>query len=82
MSLYHVYFSNDIGIVFMIEVADMDHNVDILRVIGHLRDVSAAWRGGDELNRSLSMSLESIIDTISRSNDALYSIALYIGGKQ
>ena len=33
MSLYHVYFSNDIFIVFIISVADMDHNAYILRVI-------------------------------------------------
>ena len=33
--------------------------------------------GGDELRRSLSTSLLIIVDTISRSNQALYSIASY-----
>ena len=56
----------------------MDHNVDILRLIGHLRDIGAAWMGGDELCRSLLASLESIVDTISRSNDVLYSMVSYI----
>ena len=41
------------------------------------------WFGGvdmnceDELHRSLSTSLESIIDTINRLNNALYNVALY-----
>ena len=48
-----VYFSNDILFVFMIGVATMDHNENILRVIGHLRDIGYAWRGGDELRHSL-----------------------------
>ena len=72
-----VYISNDILFVFMIGVATMDHNENILRVIGHLRDIGSACRGGDELRRSLSASLLTIVDTISRSNDALYSKALY-----
>ena len=50
MPLYHVYFSNDIFIVFMIPMATMDHNADILRVIVHLRDIGVAWTGGDELH--------------------------------
>ena len=44
-----MYFSNDIFIVFLIAVANMDHNGDSLRVIGHLRDISVAWRGVDEI---------------------------------
>ena len=73
-----VYISNDILFVFMIAVATMDHNnAEILRFIVHLRDIGSAWRGGDELCRSLSDSLFSIVDTITRSNDALYSIASY-----
>ena len=55
----------------------MDHNANILRVIGHLRDLSATWRGGYELCCSLLASLECIIDTINRSNDALYSISSF-----
>ena len=62
----------------MIAVATMDHNnAEILRFIGHLREIGSAWRGGDELYRSLSDSLLSIVDTIARSNDALYSITSY-----
>ena len=73
-----VYFSNDILFVFMIAVATMDrNNAEILRFIGHLREIGSVWRGGDELLRSLSDSLLSIVDTIARSNDALYSIASY-----
>ena len=54
MSLYHAYFSNDIFIVFMIEVADINHNAQILRVIDHLRDIGADWRGRDETHNYLS----------------------------
>ena len=61
----------------MIAVATMDNNVEILRVIAHLREIGSTWRGGDELRRSLLDSLLSIVDTIARSNDALYSIASY-----
>ena len=50
-----VYISNDILFVFMIAVATMGHNnAEILRFIGHLREIGSAWRGGDELRRSLS----------------------------
>ena len=61
----------------MIAVATMDHNAEILRVIGHLREIGFAWRGGDELCRSLSTLLMTIVDTVSRSNYALYSISSY-----
>ena len=72
-----VYFSDDILFVFMIAVATMGHHADILRVIGCLSEIGFAWRGGDELCRSLSDSLLSIVDTIARSNDDLYRIASY-----
>ena len=61
----------------MIVVPMMDQNVDILRVISHLRDIGVAWRGRDELHCSLFSSLKSIIDTINRLNSVLYNIALY-----
>ena len=61
----------------MIAVATMDNDVEILRVIGHLREIGYAWTGGDELHRSLLDSLLFIVDTIARSNDALYSITSY-----
>ena len=72
-----VYISNDILFVFMITVATMDNNAEILRDIIRLREIGFAWRGGDELHCSLSDSLLSIVDTITRSNDTLYSIASY-----
>ena len=61
----------------MIAVSTVDHNVEILRVIGHLREIGSAWRGGDELYCSLSASFLTIVDTIVRSNDAFYSITSY-----
>ena len=72
-----VYFSNDILFVFMIALATMDNNAEILRVISHLREIGFSWMCGDELHRSLSDSLLTIVDTITRSNDSLYSIASY-----
>ena len=74
-----VYISNDILFVFMIaNMATMDHNnAEIPRFIVHLREIVSAWRAGDELCRSLSDSLLSIVHTIARSSDALYSIAYY-----
>ena len=44
-----VYFYNDILFVFRIAMATMDNNAEILRVIGHLREIGYGWRGGDEL---------------------------------
>ena len=61
----------------MIALATMDNNAEILTVISHLREIGSGWRGGDELCRSLSDSLLTIVDTIARLNDALYSISLY-----
>ena len=63
MSLYHVYFSNDIFIVFMTAMSTMDQNVDILRESLHLRGIGVACRGVEELHRLLLASLESIVDT-------------------
>ena len=61
----------------MIAAATMDHNAEILRFIGNLREIGSTWRDGDELSHSLSASLLTIVDLIARSNDALYSIACY-----
>ena len=58
----------------MIAVDTMNNNVEILRFIAHLREIGSAWRGGDELCHSLSDSLLFIVDTIARSNDALYHL--------
>ena len=71
------YISNDILFVFMIAVATMDNNAEILRVIGHLREIGSAWRGGDELHRSLLDAFFTIVHMITRSNDSLYSISSY-----
>ena len=72
-----VYFYNDILFVFMIVVATMDQNANILRVIGHLRDIGSPRRGGDEWCLSLLASLLTIVDSINRLNDTLYNIASY-----
>ena len=77
MSLYYVFIFAMIFFVFMIAVATMDNNDEILRVIGHLREIGSAWTGGDELCCSLSDSLLTIVDTIARSNDSLYIITSY-----
>ena len=61
----------------MIEVATIDRNVDILGVIGHLKEIDFAWRGGDELWLSLSSSLLTIVAIIYRSNYSLYIITSY-----
>ena len=61
-----VYIYKDILFVFMIAVAAMDKNAEILRVIGHLREIGSAWRGGDELHRSLSTSLLTIVDMLDQ----------------
>ena len=37
-----VYIYNDILFVFMIAVATMDNNAEILRVIAHLREIGSA----------------------------------------
>ena len=59
----------------MIVVVTMDNNAEILRVISRLIEISYAWRGGDDLHCSLSNSLLTIVDTIARLNNVLYSIA-------
>ena len=74
-----VYISNDILFVFMIAVTTMDNNAEILRVIGHLREIRSAWRGGDELRHSLSNSLLSIVDTIARR--VMLCIASHLTGR-
>ena len=61
----------------MIVVATMHNNAEILRVIGHLKEIGYTLRGGDELLRSLSNSLLTIVDTITRSNDYFYNITSY-----
>ena len=66
----------------MIAVTIMDHNADIFRVIGHLQNIGSAWRGGNELCRSLSVSSLTIVDSYNISNDVVYSIASYIERKQ
>ena len=43
-----VYISNDILFVFMMAVATMDNNAEILRFIAHLREIGSA--GGVEMS--------------------------------
>ena len=66
----------------MIGVATMDNNTEILMVIGHLREIGSTWMDRDELHCSLSDSLLTIVDTITRLDDALYSIASYMERKR
>ena len=66
----------------MISLATMDKNVEILRVIGHRTKIFSSWRGGDDLHCSLSNSLLTIVDTIARLNNVLYSIASCRGRKR
>ena len=47
ISLYNVYFYNDMFCVSMIAVAITNPNVEILKEISHLREFGVAWRGGD-----------------------------------
>ena len=82
VNISSVYISKDILFVFMIVFTTMYNNVDTLRVVGHLREIGSSGRVGDELCHSLSDSLLSIVDTIARSNDALYSIASYMERKR
>ena len=72
-----VYISNDILFVFMITMATINNNVEVLRVIGHLKEIGFAWRGGDKLYRSFLYSMLTIVDTIVKLDDVLYSIASY-----
>ena len=82
VNISSLYISKDILFVFMIVVATMYNNVDTLRVVGHLREIGSSGRVGDELCHSLSDSLLSIVNTIARLNDALYSIASYMERKR
>ena len=77
MSLYHMFIFIMIFYLYLWLQWLLWINAEILRFIGHLREIGSTWRGGDELRCSLSDSLLSIVDTIARSNDALYSIASY-----
>ena len=64
-SLVYIFF------LFMIVVARMDPNVEILREIMRLKKIGGMWRGGDHLHYSLAENLTTIINTITESNRAL-----------
>ena len=58
-------------------VAAMDPNVAILIELARLRGISASFRGGDEIRRSLASTMDAIVDTISQSTNILYDITSY-----
>ena len=72
-----MYFFNDFFIYFFIAVAAMDTNAEILIELSHLRGLSTAFSGGDRIRRSLSSTLDAIVETISLSSNILYDIRSY-----
>ena len=55
----------------------MDPNATILIELSRLRGISASFRGGDEIRRSLASTMDAIVDTISQSTNILYDITSY-----
>ena len=55
----------------------MDPNAAILIELARLRGISASFRGGDEIRRSLASTMDAIVDTISQSTNILYDITSY-----
>ena len=62
---------------FFFAVAAMDPNAAILIELACLRGISASFRGGDEIHRSLASTVDAIVDTISQSTNILYDITSY-----
>jgi hypothetical protein len=58
-------------------VATMDPNAAILIELARLRNISASFRGRNEMCRSLATTMDDIVDTISRSTNVLYDITSY-----
>ena len=63
----------------MIAVDTMNKNVEILRVIGHLREIGSAWRGGDELRRPCHILCCLLL--IRSQDQAMLCIALHLTGR-
>ena len=55
----------------------MDPNNTILIELARLRGISASFRGGDEIRRSLASTMDAIVDTILQSTNILYDITSY-----
>ena len=64
------------------EVATMDPNAVILIELAHLRGISASFRGGDEIRRSLAHTMDARVDTISQSTLLIYDITSYTERKR
>ena len=58
-------------------VATMDPNAEILIELARLRNISASFRGGNEMRRSLASTMDAIVDTISPSTNSVYDITSY-----
>ena len=56
---------------------EQDQNSLILAHLGALRCLSSSFRGGDHLRQSLAEALETITNTISNAQGALYNISSY-----
>ena len=54
-----------------------DQNSQILACLGALRCLSSSFRGGDHLRQSLAEALDTITNTISNAQGALYNISSY-----
>ena len=56
---------------------EQDWNSEIMARLGALRCLSALFRGGDHLRNSLADALQTITNTISSAQGALYNISSY-----
>ena len=60
--IYHVYVSNDFLIDVFFAVTAMYPNAAILIELARLRGISASFRGGDEIRRSLASTMDAIVE--------------------
>ena len=56
---------------------EQDQNSQILARMGTLRRLGSSFRGGDHLRQSLAEELDTITNTISNAQGALYNISSY-----
>ena len=56
---------------------EQDRNSDILVCLGALRNFGSLFRGGNHLRQSLAEALDTITNTISNVQGALYNISSY-----
>ena len=76
-----VYISNDILFLFMIAVATMDlNNAEILRFIGHLREIGSAW--GVEMSSAASCQIHYYLLLIWSQDRMMRCIASHLIGRE